>query len=97
MQSKCSIKTFQFRHIKRPGILLLDEERRLLEFNAYGLTAADSFSQTIPIDLIEKVELSKGLFHDTLSLYYDGEWYKWTDFLDDHYQGIFKALQDRTA
>ncbi|WP_133429772.1 hypothetical protein [Macrococcus hajekii] len=86
------MKTFQFRIVNFPGVLTLDESNRILSFNSESIGNMDGFKESFDITQIGKVELSKKLLKETLSIYYDGEWYKWTDFLDEHYQQIYRFL-----
>ncbi|TDM02440.1 hypothetical protein [Macrococcus carouselicus] len=97
MQTRCSLKTFQFRFVAMPGVLTLDSKKERLIFESEAVGNLEGMTETFEISRIEKVQLSKGIFKETLGIYYEGDWFKWTHFLDDQYKDIYHFLnKDKT-
>ncbi|ULG74532.1 hypothetical protein [Macrococcus brunensis] len=67
----------------------MNDQTGILIFESEELA---NITESFEIDKIEKVELSKPLLNETLGIYYKGDWYKWTYFLDEHYKEIYSQL-----
>lgn len=92
METHCSLKVFNFRLVNVPGILSLDQTNLTLSFKEKGY--GTEFSYVFEINKTTKKEFKNGMLKDSLKIFYENEWYQFTDFTDEKYHDINKAIDE---
>ncbi|MBO1220017.1 MULTISPECIES: hypothetical protein [Mammaliicoccus] len=90
ISTKCSLKVFNFRHVNKPGTLKLDKQSKKLIFKEDGI--GTEFSYILDIVNIKEKEFKKGILKEHIKIFYDNEWYNFTNFTDENYRIINKEL-----
>lgn len=89
---QCSIRTFIYREILRPGIIVATNKKLLF----YGFNLGDiEFIETFQYNNISSIEKKKGLLKESIIIYCNSESIKLTNILSENTSEFLGVIKDK--
>ena len=89
---ECSILTFVYRRVYRPGIILATNKKLFF----YGFDLGDvEFTEIFKYENISSIKVKKGVFKPSIVFYNDGEIIKLSNIVSENMDGFLEVLNEK--